>query len=173
MNTLFLIRHAKSSWKDVTIHDHDRPLNKRGKENAPRMGDRLKKRLIMPDLIFSSTALRAKATANCIGKKINFPIIKITFLRELYHASPNRLFDCISQAPDQADSIMFFGHNPGLTELAVNQWNIPILNLPTCGILKIQFKSDSWKLVGKERISLTTFDYPKNPSPEGITVNLK
>jgi len=137
------------------------------------MGDRLKKRLIMPDLIFSSTALRAKATANCIGKKINFPIIKITFLRELYHASPNRLFDCISQAPDQADSIMFFGHNPGLTELAVNQWNIPILNLPTCGILKIQFKSDSWKLVGKERISLTTFDYPKNPSPEGITVNLK
>jgi len=173
MNTLFLIRHAKSSWKDVTIHDHDRPLNKRGKENAPRMGDRLKKRLIMPDLIFSSTALRAKATANCIGKKINFPIIKITFLRELYHASPNRLFDCISQAPDQADSIMFFGHNPGLTELAVNQWNIPILNLPTCGILKIQFKSDSWKLVGKERISSTTFDYPKNPSPEGITLNLK
>jgi len=173
MNTLFLIRHAKSSWKDVTIHDHDRPLNKRGKENAPRMGDRLKKRLIMPDLIFSSTALRAKATAKCIGKKINFPIIKITFLRELYHASPNRLFDCISQAPDQADSIMFFGHNPGLTELAVNQWNIPILNLPTCGILKIQFKSDSWKLVGKERISSTTFDYPKNPSPEGITLNLK
>ena len=173
MNTLFLIRHAKSSWKDVTIHDHDRPLNKRGKENAPRMGDRLKKRLIMPDLIFSSTALRAKATANCIGKKINFPIIKITFLRELYHASPNRLFDCISQAPDQADSIMFFGHNPGLTELAVIQWNIPILNLPTCGILKIQFKSDSWKLVGKERISSTTFDYPKNPSPEGITLNLK
>ena len=127
----------------------------------------------MPDLIFSSTASRAKATANCIGKKINFPIIKITFIRELYHASPNRLFDYISQAPDQADSIMFFGHNPGLTELAVNQWNIPILNLPTCGILKIQFKSDSWKLVGKERISLTTFDYPKNPSPEGITVNLK
>ena len=173
MKTLFLIRHAKSSWKDVTIHDHDRPLNKRGKENAPRMGDRLKKRQKMPDLIFSSTALRAKATAKCIGKKINFPIIKITFLRELYHASPNRLFDCISQAPDQADSIMFFGHNPGLTELAVNQWNIPILNLPTCGILKIQFKSDSWKLVGKERISSTTFDYPKNPSPEGITVNLK
>ena len=137
------------------------------------MGDRLKKRQILPNLIFSSTALRAKATANCIGKKINFPIIKITFLRELYHASPNRLFDCISQAPDQADSIMFFGHNPGLTELAVNQWNIPILNLPTCGILEIQFKSDSWKLVGKERISLTTFDYPKNPSPEGITVNLK
>ena len=173
MKTLFLIRHAKSSWKDVTIDDHDRPLNKRGKENAPMMGDRLKKRQIMPDLIFSSTALRAKATANCIGKKINFPIIKITFLRELYHASPNRLFDSISQAPDQAGSIMFFGHNPGLTELAVNQWNIPILNLPTCGILEIQFKSDSWKLVGKERISLTTFDYPKNPSPEGITLNLK
>lgn len=173
MKTLFLVRHAKSSWKDVTIDDHDRPLNKRGKQNAPMMGERLKKRRIMPDLIFSSTALRAKATATCICKKINFPIIKITFLRELYHASANRLFDYISQAPDPANSIMFFGHNPGLTELAVIQWNIPILNLPTCGILEVNFKSDSWKLVGKERISLTTFDYPKNPSPEAITLNLK
>lgn len=173
MKTLFLVRHAKSSWKDLTIDDHDRPLNKRGKENAPMMGERLKKRQIMPDLIFCSTALRAKTTANCICKKINFPIIKITFLRDLYHASPNRLFDYISQTPDQADSIMFFGHNPGLTELAVNQWNIPILNLPTCGILEIQFKSDSWKLVGKASISSTTFDYPKNPNSAGITLNLK
>lgn len=173
MKTLFLVRHAKSSWKDLTIDDHERPLNKRGKENAPMMGERLKKRQKMPDLIFSSTALRAKATANCICEKINFPIIKITFLRDLYHASPNRLFDYISQTPDQADSIMLFGHNPGLTELAVNQWNIPISNLPTCGILQIQFESDSWKLVGKERISSTTFDYPKNPSSAVITLNLK
>jgi phosphohistidine phosphatase len=77
MKTIILVRHAKSSWKDLSLDDFDRPLNKRGKINAPLMGEKLKERQIMPDLILSSPAKRARKTATTIAKKIGYPKKKI------------------------------------------------------------------------------------------------
>ena len=106
------------------------------KRDAPSMGERLLSRKIIPDTVFSSTAIRAKITAKIICQKIGYPEEKICFLDKLYHAEAKDLLSHILQLQDRFESAMLVGHNPGMTDLAANKWNIPISNLPTCGILK-------------------------------------
>ena len=162
--TLLLVRHAKSCWKDFSITDHERPLNGRGKRDAPSMGERLLSRKIIPDTVFSSTAIRAKITAKIICQKIGYPEEKICFLDKLYHAEAKDLLSHILQLQDRFESAMLVGHNPGMTDLAANKWNIPISNLPTCGILEISFATRSRNEVSVKTIHSTCFDFPKNSS---------
>ncbi|MCA9071607.1 MAG: histidine phosphatase family protein, partial [Planctomycetaceae bacterium] len=94
MKTLFLMRHAKSSWKDESLPDHDRPLNKRGKRDAPRMGQLLLEQGVHPDRWLSSTALRARRTAELLAETLQFAG-EIEFRSELYHAEPEQFLSVI------------------------------------------------------------------------------
>ena len=118
MKTLFLIRHAKSSWDDTALPDKDRPLNDRGKRDAPKMGKRLAKRDVKPDLILSSPAKRALTTAEIIAKKLDYKLKDIVVDDRLYAGAVHDLLNVIHKLGDKPKRVILFGHNPELTEFA-------------------------------------------------------
>jgi len=159
---LFLVRHAKSSWDDPTISDHDRTLNERGYRNAPEMGRRLSDRRVSPDALISSTALRARTTAEIMAGSINYPKDRIVLDRALYHASATELQEYIGGLDDSHFSVMLFGHNPGMTSLVSHLFGLPIDNLPTCGVVHLQFSAESWAEASRSMPSEALIDFPKN-----------
>lgn len=161
MKSLYLTRHAKSSWKHPELSDHDRPLNKRGKANAPEMGERLKHKNVIPTLIISSTAKRAKKTAIAIAEAIDYPSDQIYLNNNLYHADKSEILDEIRALDDRNESIMIFGHNPGLTCFANAIANLSIDNIPTCGIIALQLNIEKWQDINWGCGSLFFYDYPK------------
>src|SRR5262245_44557478 len=118
MKTLFLIRHAKSSWAEPGLSDRERPLNDRGRRDAPKMGKRLAKRDAVPDLILSSPAVRALETAEIIAEKLDYRRKDIVVVDRLYGVAADDLLALIQKLDDKLQRVMLFGHNPGLTELA-------------------------------------------------------
>ncbi len=164
MKRLFLVRHAKSSWKDISLDDIDRPLNKRGKRDAPEMGSRLKKQQIRPDLLVTSPAKRARKTARKIAREIGYPKKEITINEKLYHGSDEGLIEVVQSLPDSSDNVMLFGHNPGFTEFANRLCNINIYNIPTTGIVAIDFNCKAWHETDFGKGDLVFFDYPKKQS---------
>src|SRR5512140_3350636 len=116
MKTLLLMRHAKSSWKEPEISDFDRPLNKRGKRTAPHMGELLLEKELVPQLILSSNAVRARQTAEYTAAACGFTG-DITYLHSLYLAEPAAYLDALAQVPDAIERVMVIGHNPGLEGL--------------------------------------------------------
>jgi len=165
---LFLVRHAKSSWDDPTISDHDRTLNERGYRNAPEMGRRLSDRRVSPDALISSTALRARTTAEIMAGSINYPKDRIVLDRALYHASATELQEYIGGLDDSHLSVMLFGHNPGMTSLVSHLFGLPIDNLPTCGVVHLQFSAESWAEASRSMPSEATIDFPKNTTGSPI-----
>jgi phosphohistidine phosphatase len=159
MKKLYLIRHAKSSWKDTNLDDFERPLNKRGESNAPFMGKLLKEKKAKPDVILSSPALRAKATAEIIAKKVNHSK-KIAYVEKLYEASVGDLLKALAEVGDEHDVAFLFGHNPGLNAFAESCVDFE-RNVPTCGVLEIEFDCDSWSQANAANARLVAFDYPK------------
>jgi phosphohistidine phosphatase len=160
MKTLYLARHAKSYWKDQSIPDFDRPLNSRGKRDAPFMGEVLNDKKIMIDLIMSSPAKRTKKTAIEIASKIGYPEKKIQFNEDLYEASSNTIIKLIKKIEEKYDRVMIFGHNPGLTMLNNHISNHYIDNIPTCGIVALQFDK-KWSEIDKNSCKFLFFEYPK------------
>jgi phosphohistidine phosphatase len=162
MKTLTLVRHAKSSWKDTSLADRDRPLNKRGKRDAPEMGRRIAEAGIRPSLIISSPALRAWTTAKAIAKAIDYPIEFLQREKALYLASVDEILDVIVAQDPTFNSLMVVGHNPGFTSFA--NYLVPGLtnNLPTAGIVCVRFEQDGWDLYAKPDIELVLHDFPKN-----------
>jgi len=167
---LFLVRHAKSSWDDPTISDHDRTLNERGYRNAPEMGRRLSDRRVSPDALISSTALRARTTAEIMAGSINYPKDRIVLDRALYHASATELQEYIGGLDDSHFSVMLFGHNPGMTSLVSHLFGLPIDNLPTCGVVHLQFSAESWAEASRSMPCEATIDFPKNTTGSPIKV---
>ena len=159
---LFLVRHAKSSWVDPTISDHDRPLNERGLRNAPDMGRRLSDRGVSPDALTSSTALRARTTAEIIADSLGWPEERVVLDRALYHASATELQEYIGGLNDAHTSVMLFGHNPGMTSLVPHLFGLTIENLPTCGVVYLQFSTESWAEASRSMPCEATIDFPKN-----------
>ena len=162
MKKLFIVRHAKSSWDHPELDDYDRPLNKRGKRNAPEMGQRLANRKVKPDAMVTSPAKRAAATARRIAEQISFPVSDIQKEAMLYHGSVTNMINVIQATSDAVDSLMIFGHNPGLTDLANRLSGSDIYNIPTCGIVEIEFSVAHWKEIELSTGKLVTFDFPKN-----------
>lgn len=162
MKTLLIVRHAKSDWKDEQLSDFDRPLNSRGKKNAPEMGLRMQQHGFLPDLIWSSAAKRAKRTAKLIANTIAYPEEKIVFDEALYHAGRMSLLTQIQQQEDQYDFIMLVGHNPGLSMLASQLGSITIDNIPTTGMAMMKFQVDRWSEINFGSGSLVWYDYPKS-----------
>ena len=160
MKKLYLIRHAKSSWENPGLNDFDRPLNKRGKRDAPFMGKILSDKNILPEIVMSSPAKRAWKTAKEICKKINFPIEDIIKKEEIYEASSNMLLEILQSTNENFESVMLFGHNPGLTFLQNFLCKKEIGNIPTCGVVCIGLDC-LWKDVNNNSGKIEFFEYPK------------
>ena len=143
MKTLLVLRHAKSSWDDRSLSDHDRPLNPRGHRDAPRMGELLDDEGIWPDLILSSTANRAATTAQLLTGGQSFTG-EIRYLSELYLAGPDDYIDTIRRLAGDADSVMVVGHNPGL-ELIVQMMTGAWERMPTAALARIEIPIDDWR----------------------------
>lgn len=162
MKTLTILRHAKSSWNKPGLRDFDRPLNGRGKRDAPDMGDRMKEAGIRPSLIMSSPAVRAWSTAKLVAAEIGYPIEFLQREPDLYHASAEQLLDVIARQDEGFNNLVLVGHNPGLTDLANKL--VPGLtgNLPTAGFVSLLIDNDTWELRGRRSVELLSHDYPKN-----------
>ena len=160
---VYLIRHAKSSWKDASLDDFDRPLNKRGKKDAPFMAEVLREHNIIPDIIISSPALRAKTTAQTIAEGIGYK--NILFLDDIYEATPETLQKILMKLDDSYKVVFLVGHNPSLKELAEKFVGLDE-NIPTCGIVAIEFACKKWSDINPENAKLVMFDYPKRYEEE-------
>ncbi len=164
MKTLTILRHAKSSWGDANLVDHDRPLNARGKRDAPIMAARMAVFGIRPSLILSSSARRAWSTAKEVAKELSYPAEFLQREHDLYHAGVSRLLDVLAEQDTGFNNILLVGHNPGLTDFA--NYLVPDLtdNIPTCGYLSVNFELDNWNLKDAESVELVIYDYPKRPA---------
>ena len=161
MKNLYLVRHAKSSWKFPHLADFDRPLNGRGKRDAPEMGRRLKAREIEADLMVSSPAKRAFTTAMEIAKALGYPEENILTDHNIYHAGTPDLMGVIRTFPDQKSHALIFGHNPGFTDLANQLLDEYFDNIPTCGIVGINFNTPYWVSIDHSNSRMLFYDYPK------------
>ena len=167
VKTLVLVRHAKSSWKDASLPDRDRPLNRRGKRDAPEMGRRLADLVGTPDLIVASPAVRALATARSIAEATGYPVDGIREDKRIYQAGSAEILDVIRGLEDQRDRVFLFGHNPGLTEL-VNELTEPAVdNVPTCGVVELLLASQRWADISRATVRREAFITPKGGRVEG------
>ena len=161
MKVAYIVRHAKSSWADPYLPDHDRPLNERGKRDAPFMAQMMQLKEQAPDLMVTSTARRANRTARYFRKAFGLPKKLVWKDSRLYHAAPQAILDTIREIPDEYQCIYVFGHNPGMTELANFFSRAYIDNVPTCGIVKITCDIDAWYELNNSNSKKSAFYYPK------------
>ena len=157
MKIITLFRHAKSSWKDTSLSDHDRPLNKRGKRDVPFMAKRLRERVGAPDLLVVSSAVRTQETAAAL--KSEFPEVKVVTDKGLYLAPPSNYLALKKNLNDKYNHVVFIGHNPGISSLATH-WNAKPVELTTSAFASFQFDANSWSKA-KSPDSSIAIDYPK------------
>jgi phosphohistidine phosphatase len=163
MKTLLLIRHAKSSWEQPGLSDFDRPLNERGKKDAPEMAKRVKEKGIEIDHLLSSTAKRAKKTAKYFAEEFGFKKEDIKLVEELYGATQSEFLQAVKDIDDKYKTVALFSHNPGITDFASSLTNVRIDDMPTCAVFALQIETDSWKDFQNAEKNFLFFDYPKNP----------
>jgi phosphohistidine phosphatase len=160
MKTLFLVRHAKSSWEAPALPDKERPLNERGKRDAPAMGRRLAMREVKADLILSSPARRALATAKFIAKGIDYKRGNIVIDHCLYPGAAATLLKIIHRLDKRVDRVMMVGHDPALTELA-RLLSKSITHMPTCAVAEFTFETKSWPKADKSTLATVRLERPK------------
>lgn len=159
MKTLLILRHAKSSWEDPGLKDHDRPLNPRGTRDAPRMGRLILKEDLVPDRVLSSTAVRALATAELASSEFGEDV-EIEATRDLYLASPHTYVDVIADL-GEGDRVMVVGHNPGISAL-VTLLTGECEEMPTAALAVAELDIDEWEELGSSgRGRLVGFWRPK------------
>lgn len=158
---LYLVRHAKSDWDNPKLPDIERPLNKRGKKDAPKMATIFKEKNIEPQLLISSPSVRTMATARFFCKELNYDYDNVAVEKDIYLASLETLLGMVKNLDDKLDSVMMFAHNPGITELVNILAEENIANVPTCGITAISFRTNHWDKIDKSNSSLIFFEYPK------------
>lgn len=148
MKTLLILRHAKSSWDNANLADHARPLNDRGKTDAPRMGRLLQTEDLIPDLIIASSAERALKTAELVALNCDYENdIKVT--RRLYLAGPEDYLEVLQQVDNRYGRVMVVGHNPGMEEL-VEDLTGQSVRLPTAALAHVTFTLDDWRALTDE-----------------------
>ncbi len=163
MLQLTLVRHAKSSWDDVGLSDHERPLSARGRRDAPRIFKRFAELGSGLDAIVSSDAVRALSTAKLLAAALSIDTDEIRVERRLYLASPTEIFELVRELDDRLARVALVGHNPGFTDavnIAVTETHID--NLPTSALAVIAFDCAHWAHAAPEGGRLSYFDYPKN-----------
>ncbi len=160
MKTLYLVRHAKSSWKDSALSDLQRPLNNRGIKNAPEMGVRLNLMGTRLDLIISSPAKRAFTTATMLAQVIDYKLEAIVKDDRLYFENVASMIKIIQKTKPAIQSLMLVGHNPDMTTLFNKICGFQTDNMPTCAIATIQLEQE-WKDITKHSGTLIDYDFPK------------
>ncbi len=164
MKRLFLIRHAKSSWEYPDLDDFDRPLNKRGKKDAPAMAGRLSALKIRPELIVASPAKRAKKTAMQMAKGTGYNKKDIRYYDGLYMGPLTYHLNLIENQFKDVDTLFLVGHNYTITELAEYLSGTYLENVPTCGVVAIEYDGEKGFQGKAGRGKLLFFDFPKNRS---------
>ena len=164
MKTLYLIRHAKSSWDDANQSDFERPLNKRGEHDAPIMAKLLNENNFKPGLILSSPANRANTTAQIFAEEFQYPFDKIITDDRIYEAGIREFMTVVRELDDQNQTVLLFGHNPGLTSLTNLLGDKFIPEMPTCAIVGLKFDVNAWGQVERHGGKMFLFDYPKKHS---------
>lgn len=165
MKTLWLIRHAKSSWGIDTLSDIDRPLNERGYTDAHEMAKRMKSK-INNGLIVSSPAIRALSTGLIFSRHLGIDVSDIVVRQALYESGTDQYLSVIGSLPDNQKEVMLFGHNPIISDTANLLAGATIEEMPTAGIIGIAFNAQSWKKAVGTAGKLVFYDFPKN-LPQG------
>lgn len=166
MKTLYLVRHAKSSWDNASLADFDRPLNKRGQKAAPFMAKLMRNKNVNPDLIISSPANRALTTAEIFCETLGYPQERIEQHVEIYEGGMNHMLQLVRRIPDRYTTAMLFGHNPTLTSFTNFISGQHLENIVTCGVARIDMKSDSWEGTMMDSGELVWYEYPKKHQRE-------
>ena len=161
MKELLLIRHAKSSWANTAQSDFDRPLNDRGRKDAPMMAKKLLEKPVSIDHFISSTAVRALGTAQYFAAVYGVPATAIELVPELYHAPPPVFYEVIRRLPDNIHTVALFSHNPGITSFVNELTNVQIDDMPTCCIFALKVHSNHWHDFASAKKDCWFVDYPK------------
>ena len=162
MKSVLIVRHAKSSWDSPGVPDFDRPLNDRGKDDGPKMAKRLLNKKISIDAFISSPAKRAKKTATLFASEYGIEKDDIILVPELYHPAAEAFFEAIARAPEKAETIALFSHNPGITEFVNMLTDTKVDDMPTCAIYAVRADIRRWTEFQKARRQFWFFDYPKS-----------
>ncbi len=162
MKTLYVMRHAKSSWKEPDLQDHQRPLNRRGKRDLSLMGRHLQAMAVPPDLVVTSDARRALDTAIPIAGMLGVDPSAIRREAGLYHATDAWILALVKSLEADCRVVMIVGHNPGLNDFVNRFLDPPLRNLPTAGIVSLAFAIALWPEIDPRRLAHSSFDRPKN-----------
>jgi phosphohistidine phosphatase len=160
VKTLFLLRHAKSSWKDQSLPDFERPLNHRGKEAAEAMGRYMKRELIVPELVLSSPAWRARETIERVAKAAKWTP-EIRFDQRIYEAGGLRLLEVVSQIENERKTALLVGHNPGMEELLMLLTG-EAKRVRTGALMKIELRTSKWANAADKRAKLAWMTNPRD-----------
>ncbi|WP_407524668.1 histidine phosphatase family protein [Lacibacter sp. MH-610] len=161
MKKLLIIRHAKSSWANSNESDFERPLNDRGRMNAPEMAERLVKRKVLPDVIISSAAKRTVETSLLMMKQLGLQQQQLIKKQELYLATPETILETILSLDDAWQTAAIIAHNPGVTDFVNSICEVKVDDMPTCAVYAVQIKTDSWKNFSTAAKEFLFFEYPK------------
>ncbi|RZL09637.1 MAG: histidine phosphatase family protein [Hymenobacter sp.] len=163
MKTLYLMRHAKSSWSFDELRDQERPLNDRGRDDAPRMGQALARRDIKPDLLVSSPAVRALSTAVLVARELGYERDAIQVEPAIYQADLDTLLAVVRGLPNGAGAVLLTGHNPTITDVANYLSPSPLSGeMPTAAVICLRFNTDHWAEVQQANAEFYFYDYPRN-----------
>jgi len=160
MKTLYIVRHAKSSWKYESVDDSDRPLKKRGINDAYLMSKNLQKTISKPDVFITSSAIRALHTGMIFCNTFNYALSNLKINKSLYSFSDGYLIKTVKALDDSYDSAIIFSHDHGISTFVNKFGNKKINHVPTCGIIGIELKIKHWKNLSKGKTVLV--DFPKN-----------
>ncbi len=161
MKEIYLIRHAKSSWKQPELSDFDRPLNKRGERDAPFMAQKMVAKGMAIDAIVASPSARTTATAAAFAKALAYPDEAIHWKKEIYEASAATLLQVVQQLEASWQSVALFAHNFACTDWANYYASPPISNVPTTGVVHLSFAVEHWKDIHRNNGQVLDFNYPK------------
>ena len=161
MRTVCFVRHAKSSWDNPALDDIDRPLNPRGKKDAPAMAKRMQEQHIVPDLLVTSPSKRTRKTASYFRKEFGLTKQDVIIDLSLYDATPDDIVAVVQHLDNSKRKVFVFGHNPTLTFLANRFPGVRIDNVPTCGIFQVKSMAPTWDKWVPEECTFIAFYYPK------------
>ncbi len=161
MKTLYIVRHAKSSWNQNNVLDYDRPLNERGRNDVKLMAKRLKKRDVKVERFLASSAKRTTATTFGLNQAFQLDSSRLEFRQDLYHAGVPVMLHKVCQTQDDCNGLMLVGHNPGISELCDYLTDVEFY-FPTLAIAKVTFAADSWQEISKGTGTVEWYDFPKN-----------
>lgn len=161
MRILTLVRHAKSSWDYAELSDFERPLNERGRRDAPLMAQRSLRHGPTVDRLVSSPALRAITTARAFAEVLGMEFDELIVQPKIYEASAATLVQIVRALDDGDRHVMLFGHNPGFSQLALRYGKCPFNDMPTCAVARFEFDVSRWSDTGPERGTLVHYDIPK------------